>query len=111
MCFPCWPVKDIVLEGDDEHNQRERQTFQYIWNGQQWVPRVGNTVSGRVSLFLIKAWNHAALSPDACEAAHVSIALPSGHCVSVIKGGRIKPPRFLADLFVSARTAGPQVSI
>lgn len=45
MCFPCWPVKDIILEDDDDREQRENQMFQHVWNGHQWIPRVGNAVS------------------------------------------------------------------
>ncbi|KAK6078542.1 hypothetical protein SCUP234_06165 [Seiridium cupressi] len=51
MCLSCWPVKDIVLEEDDAPEQRRRQQmFQYVWNGQQWVPRVGNTLHNSLIL-------------------------------------------------------------
>ncbi|ETS85746.1 hypothetical protein PFICI_03771 [Pestalotiopsis fici W106-1] len=41
MCS-CWPIKDIILEEDDPPTRPRQQMFQYVWDGQRWVPRVGS---------------------------------------------------------------------
>lgn len=43
MCS-CWPIKDIILEEDDPPARPQQPTFQYVWNGQRWVPPNGTSV-------------------------------------------------------------------
>lgn len=38
-CFPCWGVKDIVVEEDPV----EQQGYRYVWNGTQWKLRGGES--------------------------------------------------------------------
>lgn len=36
-CLPCFPYSDVDFEEEPRARKSARETYQYVWDGQNWV--------------------------------------------------------------------------